>query len=371
MRERQQEPHRCHRAVGGGADRLAVFLWRAADAAAAQQAAATAQTAAGAAGPDADPRRCPEPGRRPRGAGPGHRSRLSRGRRSSKPARRRLPRSPRVAIDTPAIAGSINLRGGRIDDVLAEELPRDRRPEEPEHRAVLAVGQPEPLLRRVRLGRRRRPGALPGRRRRSGRPTARAHPASPVTLTWDNGQGLIFRRDDLASTTSSCSRCKDAVENKGAAPVDAPPLRPGLPARQADDARLLRAARGPHRRSRRAGPAGIHLRQARQGRPRLRRRPRVGKVWDNVSRRLRRHHRQVLGRGGRPRPDAALSRAASRRGRTGPAKVYQANVLGDARNARSPARRREIDAAPVRRRQGSRGRRRATSAPTASRTSTF
>src|SRR5215207_4004223 len=29
-----------------------------------------------------------------------------------------LQRSPRLAIDTPSLAGSINLRGGRIDDVL-------------------------------------------------------------------------------------------------------------------------------------------------------------------------------------------------------------------------------------------------------------
>ena len=45
-------------------------------------------------------------------------------------------------------------------------------------------------------------------------------------------------------------------------------------------------------------------------------------------RRLRRHHRQVLGRGRHPRPDSALSGLASRRSQGQPAKAYQANVLG-------------------------------------------
>ena len=38
-------------------------------------------------------------------------------RAAPRPARRRLAATPRVKIDTPSISGSINLTGGRIDDV--------------------------------------------------------------------------------------------------------------------------------------------------------------------------------------------------------------------------------------------------------------
>jgi YidC/Oxa1 family membrane protein insertase len=63
--------------------------------------------------------------------------------------------SPRVAIDTPRLMGSIALRGGRIDDLALTTTAR-RRPEIAADRAAVALGQPAPVLRRVRLGRRRR-----------------------------------------------------------------------------------------------------------------------------------------------------------------------------------------------------------------------
>ena len=51
-----------------------------------------------------------------------------------------LADSPRAAIDTPSLRGSIALKGGRIDDLVLGEVPRDGRAHEPQRRAVLAVG---------------------------------------------------------------------------------------------------------------------------------------------------------------------------------------------------------------------------------------
>ena len=87
----------------------------------------------------------------------------------------------------------------------ARHLPRDGRPEEPGSRAVVAARHRGPLSRGIRLGRRdpRRQTA------RTADPVDRSGgtltPTSPVTLTWDNGGGLVFTRT-IASTRTTCSR---------------------------------------------------------------------------------------------------------------------------------------------------------------------
>ncbi len=95
----------------------------------------------------------------------------------------------------------------------------------------------------------------------------------PVTLTWDNGEGLEFRRiisiDDQYLLT-----VESQVINKRQRPGHALSLRAHPPPRHAGDARLLHPARRPDRRDGRAGPAGVHLQADRgqeerlvQGRP--------------------------------------------------------------------------------------------------------
>jgi YidC/Oxa1 family membrane protein insertase len=59
--------------------------------------------------------------------------------------------------------------------------------------------------------------------------------AKPVTLTWDNGQGLVFRRE-IGVDEKFMFTVRDAVENRGAAPVTLYPYglvsRHGKPATQ-------------------------------------------------------------------------------------------------------------------------------------------
>ena len=86
-----------------------------------------------------------------------------------------------------------------------QELPRDRRSAQPEHRSVLAVGQPEPALRRVRLGRRRARRVADRRhrldRRRPDPDARRSGGVSPGTTARGSSSGARS-----ASTRARCSQ---------------------------------------------------------------------------------------------------------------------------------------------------------------------
>ena len=129
-------------------------------------------------------------------------------------------------------------------------------------------------------------------------------PAAPGDAHLGQRPGARLPARRSASTRARCSRSGLGREPDGGA-RHAASLRARLPPRQADHARLLRSARGPDRRPRRPGPAGIHLRQRREGAaPRRAGDSRQG--LERRRRRLRRHHGQVLGGGRRPRPEPAL-----------------------------------------------------------------
>jgi YidC/Oxa1 family membrane protein insertase len=127
--------------------------------------------------------------------------------------------SPRIAVETPSLRGSIALRGGRFDDLSLVKYretinPQSQnielfspgegpRPYFAEYGWVAGAGVTQPLPDRNTLW------------------TASAGvltPTAPVTLRWDNGQGLKFSRtiavDDAAMFTIS-----DDVENSTAAAV--------------------------------------------------------------------------------------------------------------------------------------------------------
>ncbi|MBF9234501.1 membrane protein insertase YidC [Microvirga alba] len=128
-----------------------------------------------------------------------------------------LARSPRVAIDTPAIAGSINLRGGRIDDVALKHYRETVDPKSPNIILFSPSGSPNPYYADFGwVG--AQPSALPTADTVWTADRTTLTPSTPVTLSWDNGQGLIFRRT-IAVDEKSMFTVKNAVENKGAAPV--------------------------------------------------------------------------------------------------------------------------------------------------------
>ena len=146
-----------------------------------------------------------------------------------------LQSAPRVAIDTPRVKGSISLRGGRLDDLSLREYRETVSPTSPNIVLLEPPGAPAPFY--VEQGFVNATGgtlALPDANalwtaETSGPLTA----SSPVTLRYDNGAGLVFRRT-IAVDDQYMFTITDQVTNNTAAPVSLHPYalvsRHGTPA---------------------------------------------------------------------------------------------------------------------------------------------
>ena len=131
-----------------------------------------------------------------------------------------LAASPRIKIETPSVSGSIALKGARIDDLLLEKYRETVDPASPaivlfapsqtahpyyaEFGWVPATGSTARLPDQNTVWQQEGSGALT--------------PTSPVTLKYDNGDGLIFRRT-IAIDDHYLFTIKDDVTNVGTAPV--------------------------------------------------------------------------------------------------------------------------------------------------------
>jgi YidC/Oxa1 family membrane protein insertase len=128
--------------------------------------------------------------------------------------------SPRVTIDTPALQGSIALKGGRLDDLFLKDYRDTISKTSPPVELFRPEGAKDAYFADFGWsGGAPMPGPLTVWRETSG---ATLSPGAPVTLSWDNGQGLTFTRtfsvDKLYMFTVA-----DAVTNHGAAPVKLAP----------------------------------------------------------------------------------------------------------------------------------------------------
>jgi YidC/Oxa1 family membrane protein insertase len=126
---------------------------------------------------------------------------------------------PRVPIDTPRLHGSIALTGARFDDLTLANYHETVDPRSPEVLLLSPPGTVNPYLAEFGWVA-AEPAAvkLPGPEsvwKSSGRPLT---PSSPVTLTWDNGQGLIFTRT-ISVDANYMFTVHDEVHNTGNAPV--------------------------------------------------------------------------------------------------------------------------------------------------------
>ncbi|MCA8879528.1 MAG: membrane protein insertase YidC [Rhodobacteraceae bacterium] len=108
-----------------------------------------------------------------------------------------LAASSRVSIDTPALAGSIALTGGRLDDLSLKDYHETVDPKSPLVTLLSPVGMQDAYYVLYgwapggQLGFDQVPGANTDWQVESGDVLG---PDSPVTLRWDNGAGLVFRR---------------------------------------------------------------------------------------------------------------------------------------------------------------------------------
>ncbi len=100
---------------------------------------------------------------------------------------------PRLRIDAPAVAGSISLLGARIDDLVLKDFRETVAPDSPLVRLLEPRSEPQPYY--VQYGwtaPAAQPVTLPGNDTVWKASATELMPGKPVTLSWDNGEGLTF-----------------------------------------------------------------------------------------------------------------------------------------------------------------------------------
>ena len=128
--------------------------------------------------------------------------------------------SPRIRIETPRLGGSIDLKGGRIDDLTLTQYREQVDPKSPPIVLFSPSGAPEAFY--AEFGWVAAAGssvALPGPDtvwKQQGSSTLGVN--HPVALTYDNGQGLVFTRT-ISVDEHYLFTIKDAVKNNGTDPV--------------------------------------------------------------------------------------------------------------------------------------------------------
>ncbi len=129
-----------------------------------------------------------------------------------------LAEQPRVKIDTPRLHGSIDLLGARLDDLTLANYHETVDPKSPEVVLLTPPGTEDPYLAEFGWVAASPETKVPGPQTRwtaSGGPLS---PTNPVTLTWDNGQGLVFTRT-ISVDPNYMFTVHDAVRNTGNMPL--------------------------------------------------------------------------------------------------------------------------------------------------------
>ena len=146
-----------------------------------------------------------------------------------------LADAPRIYIDTARLSGSISLLGGRLDDLKLDDYRETLAPDAPTVTFLAPRGEPDALYALYGWA----PGAglsldaVPGANTEwtveSGETLTED---SPVTLAWDNGAGLTFRRT-ISVDENYMFSVAQSVENTGAGTVSLAPYgilaRHGIP----------------------------------------------------------------------------------------------------------------------------------------------
>ncbi|MGR7995359.1 membrane protein insertase YidC [Xanthobacter sp. ZOL 2024] len=190
---------------------------------AAEQQRVTEQAAPAAAPGTASP--APAPGAVPQAAGTPVTKPLTR--------EQAIAATPRALIETPRLKGSVSLKGGRVDDLLLTEYHETVDPKSPNIILLSPSGAPHPFY--AEFGWASAAGTtakVPGPDTLWASNGGKLTPTTPLVLTWDNGEGLTFRRTFTVDDHYMFA-VKDEVENKAGSPVTLYPYalvsRHGLP----------------------------------------------------------------------------------------------------------------------------------------------
>jgi YidC/Oxa1 family membrane protein insertase len=131
--------------------------------------------------------------------------------------------SPRIAIDSPRVKGSLNLKGARFDDLALVDYHETVDPKSPAIILLSPSGAAEAYIAQQGWIATDEKVKLPGQDTVWTAPAgAKLTPKTPVTLTWDNGAGLHFART-VSLDDNYMFSVSDTVTNDGTAPVTLSP----------------------------------------------------------------------------------------------------------------------------------------------------
>ncbi len=101
---------------------------------------------------------------------------------------------PRIAIDSPTMTGSIALKGGRIDDIVLKNYRETTDPDSSQIRLLNPIGASKSYYAEFGWVGSGDDAALPSAESLWTADRSQLTPRSPVTLNWNNGQGLVFEQ---------------------------------------------------------------------------------------------------------------------------------------------------------------------------------
>ncbi len=130
-----------------------------------------------------------------------------------------LAGSPRITIDNASVDGSLALRGGRIDDLRLKRFRATLAADSPQVTLLSPAGSDEPYYATVGWVSTSEDLALPDNKtlwRSDGQVLSTD---APVTLSWDNGNGLVFNRT-ISIDKDYMFEITQTVTNNGGADVD-------------------------------------------------------------------------------------------------------------------------------------------------------
>ena len=143
-----------------------------------------------------------------------------------------IAEQPRIKIDTPRLHGSINLLGARLDDLTLANYHETVDPKSSEVVLLSPTGAQNAYLAEFGWVAASPDVKLPGPQTRWASSGGQLTPTTPITLTWDNGQGLVFGRT-ISVDKNYMFTVTDSVRNTGSTPVKLSPYglvsRTGIP----------------------------------------------------------------------------------------------------------------------------------------------
>ena len=132
-----------------------------------------------------------------------------------------IAEQPRIKIETPRLHGSIDLVGARLDDLTLATYHETVDPKSPEVVLLEPAGTADAYF--AQFGWVGTPEVkLPGADTKWTASADRVTPGNPATLTWDNGEGLIFTRT-ISVDKYYMFTVEDSVKNTGSTPLKLTP----------------------------------------------------------------------------------------------------------------------------------------------------